>query len=267
MYFQRWLNDPDGLALTLSVGRTMYRNHREKVVMIRTLALVFCCLIPPDAVAMDYQDVRVRLVKGVGQDLEGNQCKPFEVIRSLRDYSKPNKTSKDIWHLRDNYKNHVAPAAREMNTVSGKGVGGSVSGNIEWTLLRYPNHHDALNLVARYYFVIKEKPRHTPLARPPECYLNRALSFKTKDTRVWIIYGNYLYKREMYEKSVVRYKEALKISPNYAEAHYNVGLVYFKMGQYEDALASAKEAYALEFPLPGLRRMLQEKGYELPGDM
>jgi tetratricopeptide (TPR) repeat protein len=45
-----------------------------------------------------------------------------------------------------------------------------------------------------------------------------------------------------------------------AEIHYTLGLVLFDMKQYELAAEHARRAYALGYPLPGLRRKLAAAG-------
>ena len=48
--------------------------------------------------------------------------------------------------------------------------------------------------------------------------------------------------------------------PQNANAHYNLGLAYFETGDYDTALAKARQARALGFPLPGLADKLKAKG-------
>ena len=45
-----------------------------------------------------------------------------------------------------------------------------------------------------------------------------------------------------------------------AEIHYFLGLLLVEMGEMEPAVEHARSAYALGYPLPGLRNKLQEKG-------
>jgi len=45
--------------------------------------------------------------------------------------------------------------------------------------------------------------------------------------------------------------------------HYNLGLVLLKLDEAESALVQAREAYRLGYPLPGLRRMLETRGYSV----
>jgi TPR repeat protein len=48
--------------------------------------------------------------------------------------------------------------------------------------------------------------------------------------------------------------------PDNATAHYNLGLLYFDKKNYSKAKVHAEKAYALNFPLPGLRNRLKKVG-------
>ena len=49
-----------------------------------------------------------------------------------------------------------------------------------------------------------------------------------------------------HEKAIASYKEAIRINPDDADAHYNLGLAYRKLGQYEKAIASYKESIRIK---------------------
>ena len=55
--------------------------------------------------------------------------------------------------------------------------------------------------------------------------------------------------------------EAVSLDPAMAEAFYNLGLLQVKTGDYEAALESARQAYGLGYPLPGLMKKLKKAGY------
>jgi len=48
--------------------------------------------------------------------------------------------------------------------------------------------------------------------------------------------GNALVRQEKYRESIYHYMEAIKIKPDYIEAHNNLGGAYAKLGQWDDAL-------------------------------
>ena len=57
-----------------------------------------------------------------------------------------------------------------------------------------------------------------------------------------LAYGN----AGQYEEAIASYKEALRIKPDDADAHYNLGVTYGESGQYEEAIASYKEALRIK---------------------
>ena len=57
-----------------------------------------------------------------------------------------------------------------------------------------------------------------------------------------LAYGN----AGQYEEAIASYKEALRIKPDDADAHYNLGYVYRELGQYEEAIASFKKSIRIK---------------------
>lgn len=130
--------------------------------------------------------------------------------------------------------------------------------DIDYTLRAFPNHHRALYAMARLHLENKRPPNARYLT--PECYFERAKTFRPSDAAVYLINGIYLEKQGKLEEAVEAYEKVISLQPNDAEAHYNLGLLYFKRKDYEAARAEAQRAYELGHPLPGLRRMLAQAG-------
>ncbi|WP_420796964.1 tetratricopeptide repeat protein [Ectothiorhodospira variabilis] len=57
--------------------------------------------------------------------------------------------------------------------------------------------------------------------------------------------------------------KASELDSENPEAHYNMGLLFYRLSEYERALSHAKEAYSAGYPLPGLRNLLEGRGYAL----
>ena len=131
-------------------------------------------------------------------------------------------------------------------------------GDLDYTLRAIPNHHRALNAVARYDVERGGVPAKWHSA---DCWFQRATEFRPEDGHVWLIYANWRARRGRNEEALEAYQRAKDLLPDSVEVDYNLGLLYFKMGEYEKSLASAKTAYAGNYPLQGLRRKLGEKGY------
>ncbi len=133
--------------------------------------------------------------------------------------------------------------------------GGSLMGDIDYTLRAFPNHHRALYAMMRY----REKNPAGPHSRfrSAECYFKRALTFKQDDGVVWMLYGIYYHKQKNYKEALKKYNNAEKLLKNYSELYYNMGLLYLDMGKIDLAKKYARLAYDRGYPLPALRNKLK----------
>ncbi|MDQ2694517.1 MAG: tetratricopeptide repeat protein [Pseudomonadota bacterium] len=139
--------------------------------------------------------------------------------------------------------------------------------DLDYTLRASPNHHRAL------YTIIKLDQRtkgrlgrlnrgvdwDQSVGRWPatlECYFDRAFRFRPKDPIVHMLYGIHLHNKGKLDEALERYKIVEKLSPKLPELHYNLGLLYVDRQEYDLAREHAKKAYALGYPLPGLRNKL-----------
>ena len=53
---------------------------------------------------------------------------------------------------------------------------------------------------------------------------------------------------------------AERLANGQAQLHYNVGLLYFELKDYEKSMANARIAYEQGFNLPGLKNKLTKAG-------
>lgn len=140
-----------------------------------------------------------------------------------------------------------------------KGQSASVAGDLNYTLITFPNHHRALASMVNLALRDKtSKPRDASYSI--DCYFDRALRFKPTDGSVRMIYGNYLLKLGQQDKAIEQLNEAVRLKPENPNINYNLGLLYFQKKDYEQAKTYAKKAYELGFPLPGLKNKLMEAG-------
>jgi tetratricopeptide (TPR) repeat protein len=140
-----------------------------------------------------------------------------------------------------------------------KGNTGHLGGDLDYTLRAFPNHHRALVSLARLALRSKEK-RVIGLRYSFECYFNRALRFQSDDATVHTIYGSYLTKLGRIDEGLEHLNTAVRLQPDNAMSNYNLALAYFDKKNYDNARIFAKKAYALEFPLAGLKTKLIELG-------
>ena len=143
------------------------------------------------------------------------------------------------------------------------GSTGSISDDLHYTLEHIPNHPQALDLASRLQIAVKngfkqpgEKPKRTA-----DCYFARAIEKNRKSGETYYLWGLHLQRNGEYPDSAKKYDKAEALGLNNAEFHYNYGLLYYSLGNYELANGRAARAYSQGFPLEGLRKKLESKGY------
>ena len=134
-----------------------------------------------------------------------------------------------------------------------------IGGDLDYTLRAFPNHHRALMAMIR--LGEKEKTTQPRASRySVECWLVRAVQFKPDDTIARLIYATFLGKNARVPEAMQQLEQANTLAKDNAFTHYNIGLVYFDLKQYDKSLAQAHTAYGLGFPQPGLRDQLKAAG-------
>jgi tetratricopeptide (TPR) repeat protein len=138
-----------------------------------------------------------------------------------------------------------------------RGTTGPIGGDLDYTLRAIPNHHRALETIGRVS--LRSRVLQLPSARfPTECYFDRAIRFTPDDALVRAVYGNYLASLGRTGEAVRMLQAGADLAPNNATINYNLGLLYMKSREYDKAAEYAEKAYALGFPLPGLRNQLAQ---------
>jgi Tfp pilus assembly protein PilF len=122
-------------------------------------------------------------------------------------------------------------------------------------ILRYvPNHPHALERYSKLA-VKRGKPKS---ALP---YLDFAVKFRPNSISTYIVYGIHRFRLGQFAKAAKRFRQALERDPDHAEAHYNLGLALLEQGKFAKARGHAQKAYALGYPLPGLKNRLEKNGH------
>lgn len=132
-------------------------------------------------------------------------------------------------------------------------------GDLNYTLLAFPNHHRALNTLINLAMRDKtNKPKY--MTYSVDCFFNRAIRFQPKDSIAGMLYGIYLMKIKRNDEALKQFKLIGKALDNYAEFHYDLGLLYVEMQDWQNAAIHAAKAYKLGYPLPGLKKKLISAG-------
>ena len=170
-----------------------------------------------------------------GYDLKGAKCPDLGEGYGPYDYTNPNHRGHNLKVVEHSHFNN------DVETLK-KGMSDHITGDLTYTIRSFPNHHRALYAMMRYQLL--GKPITPPKAGPIECYLQRAIKFKPSDYRVMQLYASYLIKKKFHEKALAVYNQAIKIKNAPPNINYSLGLLYFDMKRYDDAVAQAKIAYA-----------------------
>lgn len=139
------------------------------------------------------------------------------------------------------------------------GNSSTLGGELNYTLMMFPNHHRALAAFGK--LSLRDKTLKPAGAKYSVwCFFDRAIRYKPNDAVVRMLFGNYLLKAGEADKATEQLQIAVNLQPEDATINYNLGLLYMQKKNYEQAKIYAKKAYELDFPLPGLKNQLIKAG-------
>ena len=169
------------------------------------------------------------------------------------------------------YRDHSRQALERRKLVEGahftssvrrgvQGNSGKLIDDLVYTLRHIPNHPQALMVM----YEVQSRPgfkRQKALRRDAyydsiSCFFKRALHIAPDDPAVYLTRAVTYHRAERHERAEQDYLKALTLNNDYAEAHYNIGLLYFSQKKYDLARKHAEQAYQLGYPLQGLKRKL-----------
>lgn len=184
-----------------------------------------------------------------GQQVEFNACGSLQNAYGPYDY----RTERDKLNVVEAF--HFTP---EVETLI-RGHTGLIGDDLDYTLRAAPNHHRAL--VAMMRLGEREKTTQPKGARHTvECYFERATRFATNDTVARALYATYLAKSSRVADAIAQLEAAARTASDNGFAHYNIGLVYLEMKQYDRAVVQAHRAMAAGFIRPALIDGLKQAG-------
>jgi tetratricopeptide (TPR) repeat protein len=150
---------------------------------------------------------------------------------------------------------------RDIETLRQTMDGGTIGGHLWYVIRAFPNHHRALNSMAklwRQHMAQNLTPLGLEPDKTPEFLFNRAMQFAPHDGVVPLVYGIHLLELGERGRAIELFERADELGPDNAELQYNLGLMYLKLSAVDQAALHARRAYALNYPLQGLRNKLIE---------
>lgn len=196
---------------------------------------------------------------------QGGFCGPVPLPGAAGPYDYLDQDPQNLWHIRDVNANHLIHIKPDL-------AGGRVNhalGQIHYILIRIPNHYEAfqwLGKIATKYPGREYDPDQIgageELAFPPtvECYYDRAFRYRPNDSNLRLLFAIHYHITDQLDKAIEQYKIAESMRENSPDIQYNLGLAYFDRKEYDLSAVHAQRAYALGYPLPGLRNKLQAVG-------
>lgn len=140
-----------------------------------------------------------------------------------------------------------------------KGMRTTLGGDIDYTLRALPNYHRALVAVMRLGEREKtDKPAN--MSQTVDCYFKRAVAFAPDDAIVRMIYSTYLLKRNRIDEASLQLDTATTHAKDNGFTHYNLGLHYFDLKNFDKALSQAHRAMELGWDHTVLKDQLVAAG-------
>ncbi|MDX5407950.1 MAG: tetratricopeptide repeat protein [Chromatiaceae bacterium] len=191
---------------------------------------------------------------------EPTDCEPLKLSKKGPpfDYNDPSDLARERLRLAEGA--HFTQSVRSGTS----GNAGSLIGDLDFVLRVFPNHPYALSVMAD----VQQRPgfsRQHPLRKDKyyptlNCYFQRALQVAPNDAAVYLVMAIHQHKLKRFQQAKGHYERAIRLKPDAAEAHYNLGLLLVSTGELEQALEHAHTAYNLGYPLPGLKEKLRSRG-------
>jgi tetratricopeptide (TPR) repeat protein len=191
----------------------------------------------------------ILLLAAVPAQAQGSGCGPLENHYGPFDY----RTQRDRLLIVEKF--HFTPG---VEALSRGNTNMHLAADISYLMRTSPNHHRGL--VALMRLAEREKsPQPQHLQYSVDCYFERAIRFRKDDTIVRILFAQYLHKQKRTPDALRELSTASRLAADNGFTHYNIGLVYFELGEFDLALEQAHKARALGFDQPELAEMLKGK--------
>ncbi len=196
---------------------------------------------------------------------QGAGCGPVPLPGAAGPYDFLDADAVARWNIKDINSNHLAKIKPNLD----EGRPYHALYELNFILIRIPNHYVAFSHLAdieQKFPGIEYEPAKAGMddtlyfPATAECYYDRAFRFRPNDPNLRLLMAIHYHKTDRLEQAVEQYKIAESMQENSADIQYNLGLAYFDLQEYDLSAEHAERAYALGYPLPGLRNKLAEVG-------
>ena len=178
-----------------------------------------------------------------------NLCGPLKNAYGPFDY----RTQRGMLQIVEDH--HFGQASEMLVKPMGRNFGG----DFDYTLRASPNHHRALIALARYSERVKQ-PQIADTNWSVDCYFDRAMRFAKDDMIVRMIYAGHLGRTDRAAEAQAQLDYVASSAGDNPFTHYNLGLLYFEIKRYDQALAQAHAALQMGLTRPELRDALKKVG-------
>lgn len=168
-----------------------------------------------------------------------------------QDYYEPRTTEDQIRTLANVQLYHLGPGLEQLKL----GRYHQALEHFEFILRYYPNHPQVLRLVSD--MCLKARGKYCKVA---DEWFEKALALNPAVGTTHLLHGFHMHRTRHVKEAVKAYQRAIELQPNSRDAHYNLGLAYADLKQYELANQHAQRSYQLGANMPGLRYRLEKLG-------
>lgn len=163
------------------------------------------------------------------------------------------RTDRDKLPIVDNH--HFTPPVEALI----RGISGPLGGELDYVLRAFPNHHRALVAMTRLSERSQwQQPQGANWGI--DCYYERALRFRPADVIARLLYADYLAKRSRRDEAMAQLARSTGEAGDNGFTHYNIGLQYLGLKQFDKAADQARRALELGFTRPELVNQLRAAG-------
>lgn len=139
------------------------------------------------------------------------------------------------------------------------GQSATIGGDISYLMRTSPNHHRGLMAIMRFVERTRS-PQPRDMQYSIDCYFDRAIRFTPDDVIVRMLFARHLGSIKNLAAAKAQLEFATTLAGDNGLTHFNIGMTYFDLGFYDEALVRAHAAREHGFPRPELETRLREKG-------